>query len=247
MPEVMVLSSLEEYNFSGGVMVDVAGLASLHGAYFADAAIDESRAPAKFDGIGVSYWEADDPGVSPWGPYWIRWAAAQSFVEGIDPSWHAVGLYMVIHTKADTDFAAYGEHFWAEKLIPRWLRYGAASYVERFLPNPESQDESDLWKLRSFAFDELKQNGGLRELDSVFTFEASLADNEGTRRLYNEAGLIVSYLLDGSSSDTKLQKVLEAFRASIATGDAKSSATAAKKLESELKKRRAAILAYAGL
>ncbi|HRV80992.1 MAG: hypothetical protein H6830_10465 [Planctomycetes bacterium] len=247
-PEIAVMRSLDQYNAIGGEnMLDADGLASLHGAYFADSAVDGAETPPRFVGMGISYWAVDDPNTAPWGPYWIRWAAAQSFVDAIDPSWVAVSQFVLIHADPNRNLQEHGKRFWSEKKVPRWLRYGAASYVERFLPNPEAADESDRWTLRSFAFDDLKKSGGLRKLDDVFQFSISLDDSEGSGRLYNEAGLIVSYLLDGAPNDTGLNKALKAFQTSLASGTQKATAQSAKTLEAELKKREAAIRTYAGL
>ncbi|MEM7516322.1 MAG: hypothetical protein AAF368_05285, partial [Planctomycetota bacterium] len=60
-PLLIVLDGLAQYNAAAaGVLLDVDGLSSLHGAYFADAAIDESVEPPRFTGVGVSYWADED-------------------------------------------------------------------------------------------------------------------------------------------------------------------------------------------
>ncbi len=249
-PTLLVLNSLDQYNTAaGGVMIDSEGLSSLHGAYFADGALDASVQPTRYSGIGVSYWEAGDPKVEGWGPFWVRWAAAQSFVEALDPSWNAASTRVV--AGANGDLQSFGAQFWGEKRIPRWLRYGAASYVERFLPNPQAAEGADPWDLRTFAFAELKKDGGLRQLPEVFTFRLTLQDTPGSTRLYSEAGLLVSFLLDGSKDDADLQAKLENFRSALALPpggtDGDAVAAAARELEAGLVERSEAIRAFAGL
>lgn len=142
----------------------------------------------------------------------------------------------------------FGLQFWNEKRIPRWLRYGAASYVERFLPNPEvtgTDSGADPWDLRSFALAELDKNGGLRELPHVFAFALSLEDIPGSIQRYIEAGLLVSFLLDGSQDDSELQGLLDALRATLPAGSQDEVRAAASALEAALTERTDAIRAYA--
>ncbi len=136
-PHVIVLNSLEQYNLVAGntpLLPEFEGYSSLHGAYFADLYFDDEAKPPQFLGCGVSYWVRKDPKGEIWGPLWLRWAAAQSFVDAIDPSWGAIGDR--IAGAGTVDQAAFATAFWCEKKIPRWLRYGAASYVERFQKDP---------------------------------------------------------------------------------------------------------------
>jgi hypothetical protein len=199
--------------------------------------------------MGVSYWANSDPTMEAWGPFWLRWAAAQSFVDAIDPSWTAVSGR--IAGGEGGDLQGYGVQFWSEKRIPRWLRYGAASYVERFLRNPEVPESggegADPWNLRSFAFEELKKNGGLRELPEVFAFQIGLDDMASSTQMYYEAGLLVSFLLDGAQDDDELRETHEAFKQALAAGGKEDIAAAAEKLEQALAKREQAIREYAGL
>ena len=245
-PELFVLNSLKQYNeAAAGRLVDSDGFSSLHGAYFSDGALDVGDGPDRYSGFGVCYWEAADPGLAPWGPFWVRWAAAQSFVEGLDPSWDAVSRR--IAEKDKLSLQDFGSLFWKEKRIPRWLRYGAAAYVERFLRNPEAAEGSDPWTLRAFAFSELAKGGGLREPSVVFAFPASLEDIPGSTRLYSEAGLLVSFLLDGSKDDAELQAKHAALRAALSSGTNDEARAAAKALEAALTARSDAIRAFAGL
>ncbi len=245
-PHFVVLNSLDEYNKAAGngTLAESEGFSSLHGAFFADAYFDGST-PPEYMGCGVSYWDRKDPKLAVWGPYWVRWAAAQSYIDAIDPSWSAIGERVA--SGAGVDNAAFGPRFWADKRIPRWLRYGAAAYAERFLKDPEAAEGADPWALRTFAFGELKKNGGLRKLDDVFAFRLSLADLPGSTRLYDESGLIVSFLLDGAANNKDLAQKHEAFRAALKSGSAEEVKAAAAALQKSLVKSESDIRKYAGL
>ncbi|MEX1024922.1 MAG: hypothetical protein WD226_07580 [Planctomycetota bacterium] len=249
---VFVLANLEQYNEAAGgtaILFDSEGYSSLHGAYFADVAFDERVSPPLHIGAGVCYWDRADASTAAWGPFWVRWAAAQSFVDGLDPSWNTIGAWVA--TEGRGDLPALGQKFWSEKRLPRWLRYGAASYVERYLRNPEAGEGDDPWSLRSWAFGELAKNGGLRKLDDVFAFGLSQDDLEGSSRLYHEAGLLVAYLLDGAEGDAVLAKAHDAFRSALKTtlegGDSAALDVACGALEKLLAAREPKIRAFAGL
>ena len=246
-PHFIVLNSLQQYNQAAGsqpILIESEGISSLHGAYFADAFYTRST-PPRFMGCGVSYWDRKDAKIAGWGPYWLRWAAAQSFVDAIDPSWAAVGEW--IGNGARGDIATYAVPFWGEKKIPRWMRYGAASYVERFMKNPEAAEGADPWTLRAFAFDEVKKAGGLRKLEEVFAFAPDVSDIPGSSRLYHEAGLLVSYLLDGAEGEKELATLLKDFQTVFKSGSKADVGKAAKALEKELAKHEKDIKKFAGL
>jgi hypothetical protein len=178
-----------------------------------------------------------------WGPYWLRWAAAQSFVEALDPSWNFVGEVVAAGASGQRPNPA---NFWAEKRIPRWLRYGAASYVERYMKDPEAAEGASPWALREFAFGQLR-SGGLRKLDELFAFGLDLTKAESSSRMYHEAGLVVAFLLDGAPGDAKLAAAHEAFRNALKAGEAEAIRAAASALQKELASRDAAIRKFAGL
>lgn len=249
--DVVVLNGLAQYNEVAGntpLFPEADGFSSLHGAYFADLLFDASTKPARFQGCGVSYWDRKDPKISAWGPYWARWAAAQSFIDAIDPSWAAIGERVAAAAAGGAPAAApdFAPVFWAEKKLPRWLRYGAASYVERFMKNPEAAEGTDPWTLRVFALAELKKGGGLRKLDEVFAFKLDLKDIPGSSRLYQEAGLIVSYLLDGAPGKDLAAK-LEAFQAALKNGKKDEMAKAVEALQKAIVKSEKELRKYGGL
>jgi tetratricopeptide (TPR) repeat protein len=247
-PEFVVLNSLAQYNQASGgtppLIPESEGASSVYGAYFADANLDPSVTPPQYAGTGVSFWGSDRD-VTAWGPYWLRWAAAQSFVESIDPSWNAVGDFV---SSAGTPNPTAGiPGFWAEKKIPRWMRWGAAGYAERFLKNPEAADGADPWDIRKFAFTNLKQVGGLEPLDDVFRFVIDLKDGDKTSRLYHEAGLLVAFVLDGAPKDKELADKHAAFKKALASGSKDDVTAAVDGLQKALIKRDKDIRAWAGL
>jgi len=253
-PHVVVLNSLEQYNLVAGnanILPEAEGYSSLHGAYFADLKFDDEAKPPQYLGCGVSYWVRKDKKGESWGPLWLRWSAAQSYVDAIDPSWAAIGDQ--IAGSGTIDQAAFSTAFWGEKKIPRWLRYGAASYVERFQKDPLAADGGDPWALRAFAFaeikkeDEKKKPGTLRKLDEVFAFGLDIKDIPGSSRLYHEAGLVVAYLLDGAPGDKELAEKHQAFKTALKAGKKADITTAVTALQKSLVKRDKDIRKFAGL
>jgi hypothetical protein len=245
-PRFIVLNSLEQYNRAAGgtppIIPEVEGYSSLHGAYFADNYFDFDAKPAQFLGAGVTYWDRKDAKVGEWGPFWSRWAAAQSFIDAIDPSWAAVGDRIASQAADETSAA-----FWSEKKIPRWLRYGAASYVERFMKNPAPLVGVDPGKMRVDSFAEIKKAGGLHKLEDIFKFALDIKDVPGSGRLYQEAGLVVAYMLDGAAANKELAKKHEAFKKALASGSKADAVAAAAALHAELVKCERDIKKFAGL
>jgi hypothetical protein len=247
-PHFIVLNSLAQYNDAAGGnpswLPDLEGISSLYGAYFADGFFDQSTTPPQYQGCGVSYWDRKDAKLTNWGPYWLRFAAAQSFCEAIDPSLLTISEAVAAGVGQGSSF----ENFWKEKKIPRWLRYGAASYVDRFARNYEAGQGGNPWDIREFAFAQLKEAGGLRKIEDVFAF--ALDPNDPTApRLYQEAGLLVSFLLDGGESK-KLKEKHEAFKAALKSAsksEDKDLQKAIEELQKELEKSEKEIKKFAGL
>jgi hypothetical protein len=248
-PRFVVLNSLAQYNQAAGgnppTMPESEGFSSLHGAYFADQWVDLNVNPPQFVGAGVTFWDRKSDALKGWGPYWLRWAAGQSFVDAIDPSWSYIGD--TIASGAGGGARPEAVEFWNEKKIPRWFRYGAASYVERYMKNPEAATAANTWDLRSFAFGELKKNGGIHKLDEIFAFGLDINKLENSTRLYHEAGLLVSFLLDGSDNIKSLKSSHEAFKAALKSGSKKDVAAAASDLQKELAAHEREIKTFAGI
>lgn len=245
----VVLNSQDQYNQAASQqpgLPESEGFSSLHGAYFADGFIlpDEATQSVRYLGCGVGFWDTKDAKLGAWGPYHSRWAAAQSYVEAIDPSWLAISEFVAA---AQGGSQPATNTFWSEKKIPRWLRYGAASYAERYMKDPEATEGSNPWALREFAFGELKKGSSLRKIEDICAFNLSLDDIEGSSRLYHEAGLLVSFLLDGADGDKKLREKHAAFKAALKGGKPKELAEAVEDLQKELAKNEKDIKKFAGL
>lgn len=248
-PHFVLLNSLAQYNEAAGaqppLLPESEGISSLHGGYFADLVFDESVKPIQYAGTGVAFWDRKDDKLRLWGPYFLRWAAAQSWIDAIDPSWGFIGE--TVQSELSSGARPESATFWSEKKIPRWLRYGAASYVERFAKNPEAAEGASPWDLRAFAFAELKKSGGLRKLDEVFAFVPDVKKPESSPRLYQEVGLVVAFLLDGAPNDKKLAAAHESFKKALAAGARKPIADAVLALQKDLAARERDLRAFAGL
>ncbi len=207
-PIVVVLKSLDQYNqFAAGSQAaqlppaEIDGLSSLHHAFFAEAFVDPTVMPPEYKGCGAAFWDKSSPQLDPWGHFAIRHAAGLSYAEAIDRSWVAVSELL-----SGGGGQASTAPFWSEKKIPRWLHFGAASYVELYMKNEEPQENP--WGWREWAIGELKKGGSLDDLDKIFAFPLDLNQIEASRRLIQEAGLVVSFILDG-----ECKSVVQAHRA----------------------------------
>jgi hypothetical protein len=208
-PELVVWRDLAQFNqFAAGAESE--GFSSLHYAFFADALFDPTVKPAAFAGIGAAYWDHATRESDAFGQHAIRHAAALSFVEAIDPSWNALGD-IAMGSQPKTSVA-----FWAEKRIPRWLRHGAASYVERWFLDRNVGDGGDPDWARKWARASLAKDGGLRDIQKVFDFKLVLADVPGSTRLIHEAGLLTAFVLDGG--DPEVQRAHEALKQALVSG-----------------------------
>ena len=233
-PEIVVWNSLAQFNkFAAGAENE--GFSSLHYAFFADALFDPTVKPAAFAAIGAAYWDASSKEADAFGQHSIRHAAALSFVEAIDPSWRALGD-LAMGSQAPSTAA-----FWAEKRIPRWLRHGAASYVERWFLDKNVGEGGDPEWARKWARASLKKDGGLRDLAKVFEFKLTLTDVPGSTRLIQEAGLVTAFVLDGG--DKNVQRAHEALRQALLSGAPTTAAVA--ELQKALLAAKAAIAAFA--
>ncbi|MDO8349422.1 MAG: hypothetical protein Q7T30_04240, partial [Planctomycetota bacterium] len=235
-PELVVCKSLQQYNAFANSGVESDGFSSFHYAFFADALLDTSVKPAAYAALGVGVWDNSTQLLDSFGQHSIRHAAAQSFLEAVDPSWKALGD-AAMGTPAKSNVA-----FWAEKKIPRWLRYGGASYVERwFLDKTVGEGGNPRWS-REWALQTLKKDGGLRDLQKVFEFKLTTADVPGSTRLIHEAGLVVAFVLDGE--DKPVQRAHQAFQQALRSGA--STAPAVAELQKALLAAKAGLLKFAG-
>jgi len=245
-PHFLMLNSLEQYNkFAAGDQAaqipqsETEGFSSLHHACFADILFDPTTTPPQFMGCGVGYWVNDG-----WAPFSTRFAAGLSYAEAIDPSWLAVSE--VVAAIGGGGGQPNPGAFWAEKKIPRWLHYGGASYVERYA-KANFGDGGNPWQMREDSFKALKAGGGLRKLEDIFAFNLDINDIEGSSRLIQEAGVVVSFLMDGADSDKKLRECHDAFKAAVMGGKKEDVAEAVDKLQKELLKNDKDIKKFADL
>lgn len=199
-PTLVVVRDIPQYNAfaagdpaAGRGPTEASGESSIHYAYFADAWFDTGVSPAAFRAAGVCYWDRGDERLAPYGQHAVRHAAAQSYAEAIDPSWDAVSR-AIATSRLGQDSGA----FWGEKRIPRWFRYGVASYTERYFRDVHAAEGADPWWPRAWALDNLRRQGGLRPLPEVFAFRLDPANEpEDAGKLLHEAGLVVAFVLDG--------------------------------------------------
>ncbi|MEM7308243.1 MAG: hypothetical protein AAF682_16305 [Planctomycetota bacterium] len=218
-PEVVVLRSLDQYNeFAAGSTegqrppAEGSGWSSVHYAFHADSYVDFSGGAPEYRGLGVCYYAADDETLKPWGQHAVRHAAAQSYIEEVDPSWDTVSqmLQQQPGTPVNT------QSFWGEKKLPTWFRFGVASYCERYFRDANVGEDGDPWWARAWTLQNLRDGGGLRDLEAIFAFQIDANDPDGSGRMITEAGLLVSFVLDGECAP-----VIEAHQAlkhALATG-----------------------------
>jgi len=184
-------------------------------------------------GTGVAYWDTKDATLNAFGKHAVRHAAGLAYIEAIDASWLAISEAIVAQSQVDP------ATFWGEKKIPRWMRYGAASYVERYYEDKDVQ--ADPWQVRKWAVTNLMAGGGLRKLDDIFAMELSLEDIEGSTRMIHEAGLLVSFMLDGGCE--KVVEAHQAFKEVLMKGE--DTAEAVEELQKVLKKNEKDLKKYA--
>ena len=227
-PVIVVLSSLAQYNdFAAGnqeqqrMQTEAEGFSSLHHAYFGDLYFDGSEMPPIYIGAGVAYWDAETG--SAWGPHSVRHAVAQSYCDVIDRSWNTISE-MLDQSGGGGGQGSF-DQFWKEKKIPRWLRYGAASYVERY-----ADDKVVGWAVeptttfRDWSKEELKKTG-LRPVEEIIGFGLSLDDIDSSSRLIHEAGAIVLYMMTANDSD--VMGAHQAFKNALKKGEGTEEATEA--------------------
>jgi hypothetical protein len=240
-PTVIVLRSLVQYNAFGvlrpdgdAVPPDASGFSAVHHSFLCERWLDAEHG-FEYPGAGCTYWDDDTEAGRRWGPLAVRHAAAQAFVESIDPPIRAIdGLRDAPRAPFDADAA------WRERRIPLWLRYGASMYCERFFiaTNVEDPDWARRW---SFAV--VAERGGLGALDELFASSPDQNDPGRSQEWMLQAGLVVAFVLDGDVP--AITERHDALRQALRAGRGVRAAVLA--LEDELAGRRAEIEAFAGL
>ena len=237
---VILLRSRVQYNaFAAttpeefGVPPESRGYSAFHYAFPCDQWID-TESGDDYPGAACAYWDESTEAGNGWGPYATRFAAALAFVEAIDQSPKAIASYR-------TDLAHFpSDAFWSEKQIPLWLRFGAASYAERFFI--EQGVENPQWA-RDWSIAELAASGGLDDLSTILACALDRKQFERSRRLTLQAGLLVSFLLDGNNP--ALDAKHRAFKQALQSGQGVP--LAVQDLESEIQTQAPALSRFAGL
>jgi hypothetical protein len=193
---VMVLRSGEQYGaFAGGSpngwpSTDALGLSSVHGAFFADGLINYDQ--RKWNGAGAGYWDFSSADGAQFGKTFARHAAGQSFGEYVDPSPKAIAKF-----EASTQAEFPIEAFYGEKKLPRWFRYGAAAYVERYYIDPFVGADGNKFRMRDWSISNIARAGGLDSLTAIFAMSVGPDNADASAKLINESGLLVSFIVDG--------------------------------------------------
>lgn len=244
-PEFVVLDSIAQYNdFAGGSIADgrqpadVSGQSAVHYAFFTDGWVDVTGPSPLFRGTGAAYYDVQDPSLTPFGQHAVRHAAALAWLESVDPSWEAVSLMITSPGGAFPD-----ARYWEEKRIPRWLRYGAAAYCERFLEDKSVPEGGDPLWARSWALQNLRSGGPMDSIDEILELALDTNDPAGSVRLLHEAGLVLHYLIDGD--DKKAKKAYDAYRVALSSGA--DAAEPLADLEEFVRRAAGKIAAYGGL
>jgi poly(3-hydroxybutyrate) depolymerase len=173
-------------------------LYTIHYGYVAESWFPPRDGPRIESGLGVGYWDAYVPNGNLYGVHSARLACGLSYVEALDPSPKAVKAALASGPKAGY-YAAYQ----AEKQLPAWLRYGGAVYAERYFKDATVGEGGDPWWARKWSIDNLKRLGELDSLADIFAFRLDADRRDASRKLLNEAGLIVAFLVDGECAPVR--------------------------------------------
>ncbi|MBK8181326.1 MAG: hypothetical protein IPK67_21080 [Planctomycetes bacterium] len=171
-------------------------LHTVHHAFFAESWYTRNEGRLEFTGMGVGYWDALAPGGNLYGVHAARLAAGLSYVDALDPSPKTIRQAISAGGPLPAGYGAYE----TEKLLPAWLRWGAAVYAERFFHDDQVAAGGDPWWARKWSLENLERKGGLRPLAEVFAFKLDPDQRDASQRLLIEAGLLVSFLVDGGSA-----------------------------------------------
>ncbi len=216
----------------------------IHHGYFAESRFLRDGRRRTFAGLGVGYWEAQSQHGSLYGVHSARLAAGLAYVEGIDPSPKATKSVK----GAKSIDSEYYERYQSEKKLPAWLRIGGAVFAERFFfdksvdTTVETDPAPDPFWARTWSLKNLAGRGKMRSLDEIFAFELDPQDPYDGQTLLIEAGLLVSFMLDGDCEPVKEAHL--AFRQALVEGRMKPSHLTA--LTRAIRANEDALRSYAG-
>jgi hypothetical protein len=243
---VCILRSIDQYNkFAAGDEEEqiqgneMLGMSSGYQSYLADAFFDEDGTSLN---MGVSYWDATTDAGNKFGVHNIRHAIGQSYAEAIDPSTDALASLR----KSKNGGKDHAKKFYAEKRIPTWFRFGAAAYVERYYKDTTLGIGGNPKWTKEWSIQNLLKDGGLRPLKQVLECKIKPSDPVDTRKLINETGLVMGFIMDGGCAPVieKHKALQEAFKN---MKERKPIEEAAKALEAEIIKNEAELRKYGGL
>jgi len=216
---LLLVDSQDVYNeFAGGLSgsmgTDATGWSSVRGAYFADA--NWVAREQTYDPIGVGLWDLGSEHGASFGRHYSRYAYGIAAAESFDSSPEARERIAKSGVNDGTLNA-----FYREKKLPPVLRFGFASYVDRYFVETTSRDPH--WA-RRWSVQNLTAQGGLEPLTRVLAMELTpRLDDEAAAtqagKVLNQAGLVVSFILDADCAPVK--EAHAAFKAAMLSGDAK--------------------------
>jgi len=218
---VLILRSLDQFNTfaggggAGGPGADLLGWSSVRGAFFADGVYDSRT--RRFDGLGAAMWDLGDTNGARYGRHFARFAYGISAVESLDSSPEA-RTRMESAGLNDATINA----FYAEKFLPPILRFGFASYCDRYFLDATAGAGADTQWARKWSVQNLTAKGGLEPLARVLAFQFDNSSETAaaqTSNLLNQAGLVVSFILDGRCEPVVAAHT--AFKTAMASGDRK--------------------------
>ncbi len=240
---LIVLNSAEQYNKfaqgDGQQTPELRGFSSLHGAGIAE--IWQEPLREGMTSAGMTYWDISNDADNRRGPIFVRHAAAQSLAEGLDPS--PKTLAALAAQRASNSIA---DDWWKEKVFPQWFRYGAVSYVERYIVDQFVGSGGDADWIRKWSKENLVRVGGLDPLDTILACALDLTQLDASAKLLNESGMLMHFILDG-----KCMPVVEAhgaLKAALKSAkDPKAVKTAFTALETVLRKHEPDFRKFAGI
>lgn len=249
-PVVLVVSSLRQYEKVADARqpagYDQLGLSTVHGAFFADGWTVNSK--KRHMQAGVASWDLQSSTGKSFGRLFARHAAGQSFGEALDPSRETVRSFFEAEGREREPLDV--EAFWSEKLVPRWFRYGAAAYVERFFTDPFINQGGDARWTIAWSIENIQRRGGLPELEELFAFDLDGSQPDLSAKLITEAGLLVAFIVDGRNAavDAAHEEVKAVFKSADLNPKKRDDFEKAfEKLETALAENLDALRSFAGL
>ncbi|MEZ5977503.1 MAG: hypothetical protein R3F34_04720 [Planctomycetota bacterium] len=237
---LLIVSSTDQYN-GFAASADSTGASGIRGAFFADLLVDGRS--GQFDGLGTALWDLGDENGPKFGRHFARYAFGISAVEALDSSPDARDA---IAQQRGIDERLLGKYY-AEKMLPPVLRFGFASYCDRYFVDSTAGAGGDAHWARKWSVQNIMSKGGLDPLARVLTygFEGATdqASADAAGQLLNQAGLVVSFVLDGKCED--VDKAHAAFKEAFASGDADAIQKASKGLLDAIRKNETAYRRWA--